>query len=87
MKNVHSKDDEFHTTSKTGNFKRVTFITKVLPWKWLKWRGKSVPRECCGYFSHPFDVYEANHLNNVLVPADIVVETRAKTCSSVFYNH
>ena len=31
MKNVHSKDDEFHTTSKTGNFKRVTFITKVLP--------------------------------------------------------
>ena len=87
MKNVDGKDDTFHTTSKTGNLKRVTFIIKVLPWKWLNWRGKSVPREGWGYFSHPLDVYEANHLDNVLVPADIVVETRAKNCSSAFYNH
>ena len=31
MKNVDGKDDTFHTTSKTGNLKRVTFIIKVLP--------------------------------------------------------
>ena len=87
MKNVDSKDDTFHTTSKTRNFKRITFIIKVLPWKWLKRRGKSVPRECCDYFSNPLDVYEANHLDNVPVPTDIVVETRAKNYSSAFYNH
>ena len=52
----------FHTTSKTAeNFKRfLFFIRKVLPWNWLKWREKSVPQECCNYFSHPLDVYEAN---------------------------
>ena len=31
MKNGHSEDDTFHTTSKTENFKRVIFIMKVLP--------------------------------------------------------
>ena len=31
MKNGHSEDDTFHTTSKTGDFKRVIFIMKVLP--------------------------------------------------------
>ena len=31
MKNGHSEDDAFHTTSKTENFKRVIFIMKVLP--------------------------------------------------------
>ena len=53
-----SEDDTFHTTSKTAeNVKRVIFIVKVLAWNWLKWRGKSVPKECCDYFSHPLDVY------------------------------
>ena len=33
---------------------------KALPLNWLKWRGKSVPKDCCGYFSHPLDVYEAS---------------------------
>ena len=31
MKTGHSKDDTFHTTSKTQNFKRVISIMKVLP--------------------------------------------------------
>ena len=53
MKNGHSEDDPFHTTSKIENFKIVIFIVKVLPWNSLKWRGKSVPKECCGYFSRP----------------------------------
>ena len=26
----------------------------------MKWRGKSVAKECCGYFLHPIDVYEAS---------------------------
>ena len=29
MKNGHSEDDTFRTTSKTENFKRVNFIIKV----------------------------------------------------------
>ena len=33
---------------------------KMLPWILLKWRGKSVPKECCGYFSFPLDLYEAS---------------------------
>ena len=32
----------------------------MIPWNWLKWRGKYVPKECCGYFLHPLDVYEAS---------------------------
>ena len=61
IKDGHSEDDTFHTTSKTPeNFKRVIFIMKVLHWNWLKWRGKSVPKEWCGYFSHLFDVYEVS---------------------------
>ena len=60
MKNGHSEDDTFHITSKTENFKRVIVIMKMLPWNYLKWRGKSVPKECCGYFSHPLDIYEAS---------------------------
>ena len=31
MENGHSKNDTFHTTSRTKNFKRIVFITKVLP--------------------------------------------------------
>ena len=31
MKNGHSEDETFHSTSKTQNFKRVIFIMKVLP--------------------------------------------------------
>ena len=46
--------------SKTESFKRLIFIIKMLLWNWLKWRGKSVPKECCGYFSHSLDVYEAS---------------------------
>ena len=41
-----------------------------------------MPKKCCGYFSHPLDVYEASHLNEILGRADIVVETRAKTAAS-----
>ena len=33
---------------------------KVLPWNCLKWRGKSVPKDWCGYFLHPLDVFEAS---------------------------
>ena len=58
MKNGHSEDDIFHTLSGTENFKRVIFIIKVLPWNWLKWRGKIVPKKCCGYLSHPLDAYD-----------------------------
>ena len=32
MENGHSKNDTFHTTSRTENCKRIVFITKVLPW-------------------------------------------------------
>ena len=60
---------------------------KVLPWKSLKWRGKSVPKECCGYFSHPLDVYEASPVDEVLGPTDIVVETRAENCNELFCNY
>ena len=81
-----SEDDTFHT-NKTENFKEVDFIKKMLPWNWLKWRRKSVPKKCCGYFSHPLDVYEASLPEEVLDgPADIVVETRAKTCSESFFS-
>ena len=31
MKNGHSKNDTFHTTSRTENFKGIVFIIKVLP--------------------------------------------------------
>ena len=44
-----------------------------------------MPKECCGYFPHPLDVYEAR--NEVLGPSDIVAETRAKNCSQPFCNH
>ena len=56
MKNGHSEDDAIHTL---GELKIlwVIFTMKVLPWNWLKLR---VPKECCGYFSHPLDVYEAS---------------------------
>ena len=40
--------------------KTESFIIKMLPWNWLKRRGKSVPKECCGYFSHSLDVYEVS---------------------------
>ena len=56
MKNGHSEDDTFSQPK----ILRVIFVMKLLPWNWLKWRGKSVPRETCSYFSHPLDVYEAS---------------------------
>ena len=31
MKNGHSESDTFHTSSNTENFKKVTFMMKVLP--------------------------------------------------------
>ena len=65
---------------------RVIFIMKLLPWSRLTWRGNSVPKECCGYFSHPLDVLK-QFLNKVLGPADIVVETWAKNCSEPFCNY
>ena len=37
---------------------------------------KSVPKECCGYFSHPLDV-----LDKVLGPADTVIEARLENCT------
>ena len=36
MKNTHSEDDTFHTTSNIENFKRGIFIIKVLPRNCLK---------------------------------------------------
>ena len=45
---------------------------KLLRWNWLKWREKSVPKKFWGYFSHPLNVYEASHLDEVLGQADIV---------------
>ena len=59
MENGHIEDDIFHTLVKLKML-RVIFIMKVLPWNWSKWRQKSVPKECCGYFSHTLDVYEAS---------------------------
>ena len=96
MKNRHSKNEAFHTTSKTENFKKVIVIMKVLPWNEEKRRGRSVPRESCGYFSHPLDVYEASPEWSPFGPADIVVETQVKNCSKplerkglevTFYQH
>ena len=60
---------------------------KVLPLNWLKWRGKSVPKECRGYFSHHLDVYEASHEQSSWPVAGIVVETRVKNCIEPFCNH
>ena len=82
----HSEDSTFHASSKTvENFKRVHFIMKLLPQNWLKWRGKTVPKESCGCFLRPLHGYiiwnKRQVLNKVLGPADIVVEARAKTCS------
>ena len=54
---------------------------KVLPWKWLKWRGKSVPKECS-----KIEVY-AEVVDEDLEPVDTVVETRAGNCSELFSNH
>ena len=54
---------------------------KVLP------SGTSVPKECCGYFSHPLDIYEASSLDEVLGPTEITVENRAKNYSEPFCNH
>ena len=76
MKNGHSEDDTFHTLVKL-KILRVIFTMKVLPWNWLKWRGNSVPKEFCSYFSHPFHIIFSG-------PADIVLETRAKNCSEPF---
>ena len=87
MKNGHSEDETFHSTSKNQNFKRVIFIMKVLPWNWLKWRGESVSKECCGCFSHAWDVYKASLGRSPFGPADIVAETRTKNCSIPFCNH
>ena len=56
--NGDSKDDTFYALIK---LKILRNFMKVLPWNWLKWRGKSVPKECCGYFSHSLDAYEASH--------------------------
>ena len=67
-----------HTESKTEDFKRVIFIMKVLLWNWLKWRGKSVRKKSCGYFSYPLDPGQS------LWPADIVEETWGKTEASLF---
>ena len=53
MKNGHSEYDTFRTLVK---ILKVIFIMKVLPWNWLKWRGKSVAKEFFGYFAHPVDV-------------------------------
>ena len=59
MENGHSEDDIFHTFSKTENFKRTSFIIKVLlPYNWLEWREKAIAKECCGYFSHPLGAYD-----------------------------
>ena len=87
MKNGHSEDDTFHTTSNTEYSKRVIFIMRVLPWNWLKWRIKSVAKECCGHFSHPLDVYEARPLDEIFGPTDIAVEIRVKNASQSFCNH
>ena len=54
---------------------------EVLPWNWLKWRKKSMPKECWGYFSHHLDDYKLSPLEEILGPTGIVVETRAKNCS------
>ena len=44
-----------------------------------------MPKECCGYFSHPLDDYEASPGRSPLEPADIVVEeTRAMKLQRVF---
>ena len=66
MKNGHSENDTFHTLVKL-KFLRVILLWNnkvilllVLPWNWLKWRENSVPKECCGYFLHPLDDYEAS---------------------------
>ena len=61
-KNGHNEDDTSGTTTSktTENFERVIFIMTMLPWNWLKWRGKSVPIECCGYFLRPLNAYEVS---------------------------
>ena len=76
----------FHATSKIENFKIVIFITKVLPWNCLKWRGKSEPKESCGYFSYFLDAMK-QVLGEVFGLVDTVVETRAKNCSEPFCNN
>ena len=63
-----------------GNFEKIA-------WKWLKWRGKPVPKQFCGYFSHPLVVFKASPLDEVLGPADFTLETQAKNCSDPFCNH
>ena len=81
--NGDSKDDTFYALIK---LKILRNFMKVLPWNWLKWRGKSVPKECCSNFSHPLSMEHV--LDEVLGPAlDNVEKTRAKNCSEPFCNH
>ena len=46
-----------------------------------------MPKQFCGYFSHPLVVFKASPLDEVLGPADFTLETQAKNCSDPFCNH
>ena len=61
---------------KTENFKKVIFFYDSVILKMIDVNRKSVPKECCGYFSHPLDV-----LDKVLGPADTVIERRLENCT------
>ena len=50
----------------------------------MRLKKQSLSKKCCVYFSHPLDddvVYEASP--EALGPADIVVETQAKTAAKL----